>query len=79
MNSNETGCIVLERDSDSQALLDHHKHLGETMAQILETCEGSGGICGIPSSGLADQIKKSSVVQIYSPLPSNLEIDELRS
>jgi len=79
MNQEETKCMVFERYRDSQSLLDHHKHLGETMAQILETCEGSGGICGIPSSGLADQIKKSSVVQIYSPLPSNLEIDELRS
>jgi len=78
MNSNETGCIVLERDSDSQALLDHHKHLGETMAEILETCEGSGRICGTSTAELTENIK-GSPIQIHSPLPSNLDIEKLRT
>ena len=79
MNPDETECMVFERYRDSQGLLDHHKHLGETMAEILETCEGHGGICGTPSPQLAEQLQGSTVVQIYSPLPSNLDWDQLRA
>jgi quinol monooxygenase YgiN len=48
-NSDNTECLVFERYRDSQALLDHHKNLGDTMAAILRTCSGSGEICGTPS------------------------------
>src|SRR4029453_130839 len=51
---------------DSQALLDHHKNLGDTMAAILQTCSGSGEICGIPSPELMEQLKDSPV-QVYTP------------
>jgi quinol monooxygenase YgiN len=65
-NSEETACVVIERYRDSQALLDHHKNLGETMAAILETCSGSGEVCGTPSLELIEQLK-GSPVQVYYP------------
>jgi quinol monooxygenase YgiN len=34
-NSDNTECLVFERYRDSQALLDHVKNLGDTMATIL--------------------------------------------
>ena len=48
-NGDETECLVFERYRDSQALLDHHKNLGDTYGAILKTCSGSGEVCGIPS------------------------------
>jgi len=39
-NSDNTECLVFERYRDSQALLDHQKNLGDTMAAILQTCLG---------------------------------------
>jgi hypothetical protein len=65
-NSDNTGCLVFERYRDSQALLDHHKNLGDTMAAILRTCSGSGEICGTPSPELIEQLKDSPV-QVYKP------------
>src|SRR6478672_4356275 len=56
-NSDNTECLVFERYRDSQALLDHHKNLGDTMAAILQTCSGSGEICGTPSPELIEQLK----------------------
>ena len=48
MSSDNTECVVFERYRDSQALLDHFDHMGETMAAIFETCTGSGEVCGRP-------------------------------
>ena len=65
-NSDNTECLVVERYHDSQALLDHFKNMGDTMAAILQTCSGSGEICGIPSPELMEQLKDSPV-QVYTP------------
>ena len=65
-NSDNTECLVFERYRDSQALLDHHKNLGDTMAAILQTCSGYGGVCGTPSPQLIEQLK-GSPVQVYTP------------
>jgi quinol monooxygenase YgiN len=69
-NSDNTECLVLERYRDSQALLDHHKNLGDTMAAILQTCSASGEICGTPSPELIEQLKDSPV-QVYTPFLAN--------
>lgn len=69
-SSDNTECLVLERYRDSQALLDHHRNLGNTMAAILLTCSGSGEICGTPSPELIEQLQ-GSPVQIYSPYRAN--------
>jgi quinol monooxygenase YgiN len=65
-NSDETECLVFERYRDSQALLDHFKNLGDMYAAILETCSGSGEVCGTPSPELVKQLE-GSPVQIYTP------------
>ena len=65
-NSDNTECLVFERYRDSQALLDHHKNLGDTMAAILQTCSGSGEICGTPNPELIAQLKDSPG-QVYTP------------
>ena len=69
-NSDNTECLVFERYRDSQALLDHHKNLGDTMAAMLQTCSGSGEICGTPSPELLEQLKDSPV-QVYKPFQAN--------
>jgi quinol monooxygenase YgiN len=68
-NADETACVVIERYRDSQALLDHHKHLGDLMAAILETCSGEGEICGRLSPELVKQLEGSPVEAYY---PSHL-------
>ena len=70
MNSDNTECLVFERYRDSQALLDHHKNLGDTMGAILQTCSGFGEICGMPSPELIEQLKDSPV-QVYTPFLPN--------
>ena len=69
-HSDNTECLAFERYRDSQALLDHHKNLGDTMAAILRTCSGSGEICGTPSPELIEQLKDSPV-QVYKPFQAN--------
>lgn len=69
-NSDNTECLVFERYRDSQALLDHLKNLGDTMAAILQTCSGSGEICGTPSPELIEQLKDSPV-RVYTPFLAN--------
>jgi quinol monooxygenase YgiN len=64
-NSDETACVVIERYRDSQALLDHHKNLGDTMAAILETCSGEGEICGNLSPELVERLKGSPVLAYW--------------
>ena len=69
-NSDNTECLVFERYRDSQALLDHFKHMGDTMAAILQTCSGSGEICGTPSPELIEKLKDSPV-RVYTPFLAN--------
>ncbi len=65
-NGANTECLVFERYGDSQALLDHHKNLGETLAAILRTCSGSGEICGTPSPELIEHLKDSPI-RVFKP------------
>jgi hypothetical protein len=65
-NSGNTERPVFEWYRDLQALLDHHKNLGDTTAAILRTCSGSGEIWGTPSPELIEQLKDSPV-QVYKP------------
>ena len=69
-NSDKTECIIFERYRDSQALLDHHKHLGDTIAAILHTCCGSGEICGTPTPELIEHLTDSPF-QVYKPFQAD--------
>jgi quinol monooxygenase YgiN len=70
INSDNTECLFVERYRDSQALFDHHKNLGDTMAAILQTCSESGEVCGTPNPELIEQLKDSPV-QVYTPFLPN--------
>jgi quinol monooxygenase YgiN len=70
LNSDETECIAFERYRDSQALLEHHTNLGDTIAAILQTCSGSGEICGTPNLELIEHLKHSPF-QVYKPFEGN--------
>ncbi len=72
-NSDNTECLVFERYRDSQALLDHLRNMGDTMAAILQTCSGSGAVCGTPSPELIEQLK-GSPVQVYTPLQADMVV-----
>lgn len=66
-NPEETECLVFERYRDSQALIEHHNNLGYLYDAILQTCSGSGEVCGNPSAELTEMLK-GSPVQVYKPL-----------
>jgi len=68
-SSDYSECLVYERYRDSEALLEHTANLGETMAALLETCSGSGEICGTPSPELMKALE-GAPVRIYSPYQS---------
>ena len=68
-NEDKTECLVLERYRDSQALLDHFKNMGDTMAAIFETCTGHGEVCGTPSPELRKALE-GSPVRIFTPYQS---------
>jgi hypothetical protein len=63
-NNDETECLVFERYKDSQSLMDNFKNLGGLYDAILQTCYGSGEVCGTPSPELVEQLK-GSPVQVY--------------
>ncbi len=64
-NHDNTECLAFERYRDSQALLDHFENLGDTMAEVFQTCSGSGAVCGTPSPELMEKLKDSPV-QVYT-------------
>jgi len=62
-----TAWRVFERYRDAQARLEHHQHLGDTMAAILQTCSGAGAIGGTLSPERREQLKDAPI-QVYTPL-----------
>ena len=68
-NDDESGCIVLERYKDSEALMEHMANLGDLAAEILATGDVTGELLGNASeelrAGLAD-----SPVTLFTPYQS---------
>lgn len=65
-NSDETECLVHEHYRDSESLIAHMEHMGETMAAILATCTAEGEILGNPSPELR-KMMEGSPVRIFTP------------
>ena len=65
-NEDQTECLALERYRDSQSLLEHHKNIGGLMDAILQTCTGSGEVCGAATPELA-QALEGSPVRLFRP------------
>lgn len=54
-NDDNSECLFFERSRDSRTLLKHNENPGDLMAAILQTCSGSGVVCGTPGSNRAAQ------------------------
>jgi quinol monooxygenase YgiN len=61
-NDDQSGCIVLKRYRDSQALIEHFAHIGgDLMEAIVATGSLSGELLGEPSAELRAKIADSEV------------------
>jgi quinol monooxygenase YgiN len=68
-NDDQSECVVLERYSDSEALIEHTAHLGDLMEAIIATGSVSGELLGEPSAELRAKLA-DSVVRLFTPFES---------
>jgi quinol monooxygenase YgiN len=68
-SDDQSECIVLERYSDSEALLDHAANLGELGAAILATGLVSSELLGEPGAKLRAKLADSPV-RLFTPFLS---------
>ena len=65
-NDDESECVVLERFSDSEALIEHSEHLAELMEPIIATGSVSGELLGDPNDELRARLADSPV-RLFTP------------
>ena len=65
-NDDQSECIVLERYTDSEALIEHGAHLGELAEAILATGSVTSACLGEPSAELR-ALLAGSPVQLFTP------------
>jgi hypothetical protein len=65
-NDDQSECILLERYTDSAALIEHGLHLGELGEAILATGSVAAACLGEPSATLRAQLAGSEV-QLFAP------------
>jgi hypothetical protein len=68
-NTDQSECIVLERYTDSEALIQHGAHIGDLAEAGLATGSGSGELLGEPSAELTAQMA-GSPVRLFTPFVS---------
>jgi quinol monooxygenase YgiN len=68
-NDDQSECIVLERFSDSEALIEHAAHLDDLSEAILATGSVSGELLGEPSAELRAKLADSEV-RLFTPYMS---------
>ena len=68
-NDDQSECIVHERYTDSQALMEHTAHLGDIGEAILATGSVSGELLGEPSGELKAKLA-GSPVRLFTPFSS---------
>lgn len=66
-NADESEAIVLERFTDSEALIKHGENLAHLMEAILATGTCYGELLGEPNAQIREQLAGSSVVQLFTP------------
>jgi len=66
LNADGSEAIVIERFTDSAALIEHGANLAHLMEAILETASVSGELLGAPSAELAPKLE-ASPVQVFTP------------
>jgi quinol monooxygenase YgiN len=60
-NDDRSECIVLERYIDSEALIEHARHIGDINGEIIATGSVSGALLGEPSKELRAMMADSGV------------------
>jgi len=60
-NDDRSECIVLERYTDSEALIEHATHIGEINEAIIATGSVSGALLGEPSTELRAMMADAEV------------------
>jgi quinol monooxygenase YgiN len=66
-NHDESECIVIERFSDSDALLQHGQNLAPLMDAIIATGSASGELLGEPTAEIRANIADNGPVQLFTP------------
>ncbi len=66
-NADESECIVVERFTDSEALVEHGANLADLMEAILATGSFSGELLGEPSAEINARLAGSEVPQLFTP------------
>jgi quinol monooxygenase YgiN len=65
-NDDESECVVLERFTDSEALIQHSENLAELMEPIIATGSVSGELLGDPNNELRARLADSPV-RLFTP------------
>ncbi len=65
-NDDESRCVVLERYTNSAALIEHGAHLGELGTAILATGSVTSACLGEPNAVLRAQLARSEV-ELFTP------------
>ena len=68
LNEDESECVVLERYTDSEALIAHAENLGDLFGAVLATVTViHGEILGEPSAELRAKLEGSDVPVVFRP------------
>ena len=66
-NHDQSECIVVERFTDSEALIEHSTSLADLMQPILATGSFSGELLGEPNEEIRERLAGSEVPQLFTP------------
>jgi quinol monooxygenase YgiN len=70
-NDDQSECVVIERNRDSEAAIEHAAHLSDLFGPILETVSVvHGELLGEPSAELRANLADSEVPQLFMPYES---------
>jgi len=67
INDDQSECIVVERFTDSEALIEHSTNLADLMGAILATGSFSGELLGKPNAEIRARLAGSEVPQLFTP------------
>ncbi len=78
-NEDESECVVIERYTDSNALIDHFANMGELMEPILSMVEVvHGEVLGEPNEELRGRLAGGKVPELFTPWMSMTDSAEDR-
>ena len=70
VNEDRSEAIVIERYTDSAALIEHGEHVAEISESVLKTGSVHGEILGEASAELRERLTPEGPVQLFTPLLS---------